>query len=316
MPGFDISCDGIVTFNGSRDFWACAVNDYGVQNIYTKPVPDQLKCLYITVTALVGPGKGFNYTGCKKSPPEPNWNWPWDKLYNNSEPASPLTPHGESQMASYLKGGQHAGSNATVDKPKDKHGVQSKDGRCGASTGLHCFGKTDGPCCSRYGWCGLSALHCGFGCQSKFGICDGSSSAKPPNSTLVSSKTAGKPSSTERPPSCTPATSEVPEKISSASKTTSSASASHKPSSSSKASPSPTHASSTLSPDGRCGGSSGYHCNGFGAGSCCGASGWCGSSPVHCGSGCQTLFGVCKNSSSSATVPSKSKVSVTSSRSL
>ncbi|KAL1610061.1 hypothetical protein SLS60_001726 [Paraconiothyrium brasiliense] len=187
MSDFDISCDGVLMFNGSRDFWACPVDDYGVRNIYTEPVPNQLKCIYITVTAGIVGDKLVPYAGCRESPPEPDWIWPWDKFYNNSLPVQPSTSEGVTQTTNHLKDSQHVASNATTEKLTGQLGVQSSDGRCGAPTGFHCFGKTDGPCCSPHGWCGFSALHCGAGCQGDFSICDGSSSSKASNGTSTSS---------------------------------------------------------------------------------------------------------------------------------
>ncbi|KXS12978.1 carbohydrate esterase family 4 protein [Gonapodya prolifera JEL478] len=57
-------------------------------------------------------------------------------------------------------------------------GPISSDGRCGSS-----FGSTvcaNGDCCSPYAWCGNTADHCGSGCQSAFGRCNGSPSPSPP----------------------------------------------------------------------------------------------------------------------------------------
>ncbi|KAK2749016.1 putative class III aminotransferase [Colletotrichum kahawae] len=46
----------------------------------------------------------------------------------------------------------------------------STDGSCGAG-GSTCRGNGDYQCCSQWGFCGNSALHCGTGCQSGYGIC-------------------------------------------------------------------------------------------------------------------------------------------------
>lgn len=46
----------------------------------------------------------------------------------------------------------------------------STDGSCGAG-GSTCRGNGDYQCCSQWGFCGNSALHCGEGCQSGYGIC-------------------------------------------------------------------------------------------------------------------------------------------------
>ncbi|KAF2471824.1 uncharacterized protein BDR25DRAFT_342443 [Lindgomyces ingoldianus] len=52
-----------------------------------------------------------------------------------------------------------------------------------------------------------------------------------------------------------------------------------------------------VSTDGQCGGANGV-CTGSGFGDCCSPYGWCGSSPDHCGAGCQGLFGTCNSSPS------------------
>ncbi|KAM0344841.1 hypothetical protein ACHAPU_007223 [Fusarium lateritium] len=48
-----------------------------------------------------------------------------------------------------------------------------------------------------------------------------------------------------------------------------------------------------LSIDGTCGGTAGLKCNGTSYGDCCSLQGWCGSTPGHCGTGCQDKFGTC-----------------------
>ncbi|KAI6330805.1 hypothetical protein MCOR29_001748 [Pyricularia oryzae] len=46
-------------------------------------------------------------------------------------------------------------------------------------------------------------------------------------------------------------------------------------------------------PDGTCGGSTGFTCQGSSSGNCCSQYGWCGSSSDHCNAGCQSAFGTC-----------------------
>lgn len=46
----------------------------------------------------------------------------------------------------------------------------SPDTSCGAGTLYQC---PTGQCCSQYGWCGNTTAHCGTGCQSDYGTCDG-----------------------------------------------------------------------------------------------------------------------------------------------
>ncbi|KAL8372365.1 hypothetical protein RB595_001930 [Gaeumannomyces hyphopodioides] len=52
-------------------------------------------------------------------------------------------------------------------------GVISQDATCGQVSGNTCQDSAFGNCCSKYGWCGSSAAHCGSGCQSGFGTCNG-----------------------------------------------------------------------------------------------------------------------------------------------
>ncbi|KAF7884612.1 uncharacterized protein EAF02_004948 [Botrytis sinoallii] len=54
----------------------------------------------------------------------------------------------------------------------------------------------------------------------------------------------------------------------------------------------------TLSPDGSCGGDSGYTCE---SPNCCSESGYCGNTSDFCGVGCQPAFGICSTSSTITT---------------
>jgi Chitin recognition protein len=71
---------------------------------------------------------------------------------------------------------------------------------------------------------------------------------------------------------------------------------------SSSYSPSP---SGSISPDGACGGTTGYVCP---SSLCCSPWGYCGSSSDHCGSGCQTAFGAC-SLTASGSASSSGKIS-------
>lgn len=55
------------------------------------------------------------------------------------------------------------------------------------------------------------------------------------------------------------------------------------------------------SPDGTCGGDTGFTCKDSGFGDCCSQYHWCGSSKVHCGAGCEAGFGDCSSSGSAIT---------------
>ncbi|KLU82797.1 hypothetical protein MAPG_01865, partial [Magnaporthiopsis poae ATCC 64411] len=48
----------------------------------------------------------------------------------------------------------------------------SQDGTCGGPNNYSCKGSEFGDCCSSYGYCGTSILHCGEGCNTKFGTCN------------------------------------------------------------------------------------------------------------------------------------------------
>lgn len=49
FTGWNVGCDGIVTFQGSATFWSCATGDHGGYNIYT----DQLPGDYCTMVTLI-----------------------------------------------------------------------------------------------------------------------------------------------------------------------------------------------------------------------------------------------------------------------
>ncbi|KAH8726383.1 hypothetical protein GQ44DRAFT_825734 [Phaeosphaeriaceae sp. PMI808] len=72
----------------------------------------------------------------------------------------------------------------------------------------------------------------------------------------------------------------------------------------------------TVTPDGSCGGTSGFTCIGFDGGECCSQYGYCGSVEGYCGDGCQAGFGKCgilSSSSVASTSTSSASVSRTSS---
>ena len=66
------------------------------------------------------------------------------------------------------------------------------------------------------------------------------------------------------------------------------------------------------SPDASCGGVNGYTCQGTQWGNCCSQYGWCGSSSVYCGTGCQPGFGTCGSGPSSTLSTSTIKATTTS----
>ncbi|OHE98733.1 chitin binding protein [Colletotrichum orchidophilum] len=132
----------------------------------------------------------------------------------------------------------------------------STGGDCGATSGKQCFGSTFGNCCSVYNYCGNTPAHCGVGCQSAFGTC---------NSTSSSSSSTG------------------------ASSSGSASVSGSATSSSSGVLPS----TSVISTSGQCGAAAGQSCLGSTFGNCCSVYNYCGSTPAHCGTGCQPGYGTC-----------------------
>ncbi|KAK2025068.1 family 18 glycosyl hydrolase [Colletotrichum zoysiae] len=62
----------------------------------------------------------------------------------------------------------------------------STNDACGAGTFFKC---PTGNCCSQYGFCGTTAAHCGNGCQSDYGICNGTSTLGSFKTALANGKT-------------------------------------------------------------------------------------------------------------------------------
>jgi len=88
--------------------------------------------------------------------------------------------------------GSCSGSSGSTPTSTKKSGANSSTaattssgGRCGSSYG-HC---PSGQCCSKYGYCGTTEAYCGKGCQSEFGNCTSSTSAKPATTKSSTSST-------------------------------------------------------------------------------------------------------------------------------
>jgi hypothetical protein len=160
-PGFDISCDKQLLYNGSPEFWACPVDDYGVWNLYTKPNFAQKKCITITLSVH---GESTPEPTCKQSTPPP---LPCGDGKNKAGCKSATAPPGHPCKDDC---NEHHCDCKTAPPPSG-NGKLSPDGSCGGATGFHCNGFVDGSCCSSYGWCGSTPAHCGNGCQGDFGTC-------------------------------------------------------------------------------------------------------------------------------------------------
>jgi hypothetical protein len=62
----------------------------------------------------------------------------------------------------------------------------SDNGQCGLARNMTCAGATFGACCSGFGWCGDTTLHCGKSCQPSFGHCDDDAISTASRTTLQS----------------------------------------------------------------------------------------------------------------------------------
>jgi hypothetical protein len=136
----------------------------------------------------------------------------------------------------------------------------STNGRCGVDFQHTSCGNVEFPCCSKFGWCGSNAtIHCGVGCQSPYGLCGDETYAPRASPTAA--------------PSIVPTLS---------------------PTSVSTVTPTLAPFTITVSTNGRCGVDFQHTSCGNAQFPCCSQFGWCGSNAtVHCGTGCQSPYGLC-----------------------
>ncbi|OUM69845.1 carbohydrate-binding module family 18 protein, partial [Piromyces sp. E2] len=154
--------------------------------------------------------------------------------------------------------------------------------RCGPG-----YGSCDqGYCCSKYGYCGKTDAYCGTGCQSGFGYCPNDDNDDSPNcgpgigscgSNSCCSKYGYCGTTSEH---CYDGCQRGYGKCLGGYQEPEPEPETKKPGKTNK--------------NGRCGPEHGYaSCN---SGECCSQYGYCGTSSDHCGTGCQSEFGNCKNS--------------------
>ncbi|PSN70572.1 hypothetical protein BS50DRAFT_597876 [Corynespora cassiicola Philippines] len=172
-----------------------------------------------------------------------------------------------------------AGCQSMFGKCSSGAGKIFTDGTCGGTKGLTCTGSTFGNCCSKSGYCGSSTAHCKAGCQSTFETCSAGASKISTDGTFGGSKGF----------ICTE--SGFGDCCSSSGYcgiTTAHCSAESAFSKSCITTNIPTL-------DGSCGPENGARTCAKGSfnGQCCGASGFCGTTTSHCGSGCLAAFGKC-----------------------
>jgi hypothetical protein len=164
--------------------------------------------------------------------------------------------------------------------------AKSPDGTCGSGTGYTCEGSRFGECCSEYGYCGSGKDYCVTHCDAAFGLCKIS-----PDGTCGGD--AGYSCSGSQFGSCC---SKFGYCGSGDDYCTGNCDAgfgdcnASPPKASSTSTTSP---SSNVSPDGTCGGTTGYTCAGSQFGSCCSKYGYCGATGDFCGSNCDPDSGKC-----------------------
>ncbi|KAJ1986932.1 hypothetical protein H4R33_003102 [Dimargaris cristalligena] len=144
------------------------------------------------------------------------------------------------------------------------------DGKCDATHPCR-----SGTCCSSQGWCGTSALHCGAGCQS--GPCTGSPNPNPNPNPGTGTGTGGQCSASKP---CGNGACCSGFGWCGTTATHCGAGCQAGPCTGTP-NPNPNPVDPTW-PDGKCDAT--HPCR---SGACCSSLGWCGSSPLHCGAGCQ-----------------------------
>jgi len=177
-----------------------------------------------------------------------------------------------------------------------KNTSTNTSGRCGASYGSCANSK----CCSKYGYCGTTDEYCGSGCQSEFGKCNtnNTTTRKTTTTTKKTTTTTKKTTTTTKKSTSTNTSGRCGATYGSCASgkccskygycgTTDEHCGSGCQSSYGKCN-SNTIAVSTES--GRCGANYGKCA---GKSECCSKYGYCGVSSDHCGSGCQSAYGIC-----------------------
>ncbi|KAL8364803.1 hypothetical protein RB595_003872 [Gaeumannomyces hyphopodioides] len=188
----------------------------------------------------------------------------------------------------------------------------STSGSCGAAAGnATCQGSAFGNCCSPYGYCGGTAAFCGPGCDPKFGTCDAASGGTNGNistdGTCGGATASGSGSSgrtckgsafggcCSRYGFCGDADAFCGGGCQAGFGSCSSSPADAK-----------------VTQDGSCGKDhGGTTCAGAGFGGCCSAYGYCGSTSLYCGQGCDPKYGTCSSGSSSASKSSTASAGAT-----
>ena len=208
----------------------------------------------------------------------------------------------------------------------------SQNGICGPNNGLTCAGSAFGRCCSSYGFCGSSTLHCDSGCNPVFGTCGSSnttSSAPIPSPT--SNSTVPTPTAVSTNGACGPSNgfscagsafgdccseygfcgattlycdagcNPLFGKCSSAGSNSTTPISNTTPTASLTTSSSIPTPTLIKSPNGSCGGNTSYTCIGYHMGECCSQYGFCGGDERYCDAGCNPLFGNCNPSKNNST---------------
>ncbi|KAF2123712.1 carbohydrate-binding module family 18 protein [Dothidotthia symphoricarpi CBS 119687] len=177
-----------------------------------------------------------------------------------------------------------AGCQSTFGTCSSGAGKISTDGTCGGSKSMTCTGSSFGNCCSSAGYCGSTTTHCSTGCQGNFGGC--TTSGTTPGNVSPDGTCGG----TKK---YTCAGSSFGGCCSSGGYCGTTVTHCAQGCQTSFANSCMTGKIPTL--DGTCGSKNGGRTCAGGPfdGQCCGASGFCGTTTTHCGTGCLVGYGKC-----------------------
>jgi len=131
----------------------------------------------------------------------------WVTMWMDDEPATEVATVTSSTSDTFTPSPRTASPTVKPANPSSQF-KQSTNGKCGILADmLTCAGTEFGQCCSQFGFCGGSAMHCGDGCQANFGECEpGGKPVKMPS--LTFHRTSSVATSTRVPVPAKPSTAE------------------------------------------------------------------------------------------------------------
>ena len=109
----------------------------------------------------------------------------WVTMWMDDDSATEVATVTSSTIDTFTPSPRTPSSTLKPAKPSSQF-KQSTNGKCGILADmLTCAGTEFGQCCSQFGFCGGSIMHCGDGCQANFGECDpGAKPVKMPSRTF------------------------------------------------------------------------------------------------------------------------------------